>query len=316
MPSFLRAPSSSQLMYWTRPWKSPRRSSMMRLLGRTSLRNGRSFTFPNCLVSSRSCSSSSRSGLLDLRLVFLSGLPPRHHYPPRLLSLALAKGRGKNFEGSSPPSQLQVGGLLSRHWRAWQSCRADKQTVVVLWDGYRVLFHHLPPVSLEPWELPSCSFGSVRVQALREVSKMLLKEALELVGQLGLGFYSQLFLVEKVTGGWLPIIDHLTLNGFITLTKFQMEIMASVSGSIRKGDWMFSIDVKDAYCTSTFLSVRNPVRIYGFASRDGSTSSVPYVSFCPRPHRCSPESSFWFRSGLIGSSVVCMAFLLFFRRSS
>ena len=48
-------------------------------------------------------------------------------------------------------------------------------------------------------------------------------------------------------GGWRPVIDLLALNGFVTLTKFQMETMASVFGSIWKGDWMLSIDLKDAY---------------------------------------------------------------------
>ena len=32
---------------------------------------------------------------------------------------------------------------------------------MVLQDGYKVPFHHLPPVSLEPRELPFCSLGSV-----------------------------------------------------------------------------------------------------------------------------------------------------------
>ena len=65
-----------------------------------------------------------------------------------------------------------------------------------------------------------------------------------LSGLLQLGY---LFLVEKATGGWRPIIDLSALNGFVTLTKFRMETVASVLGSIRKGDWMFSIDLKDAY---------------------------------------------------------------------
>ena len=36
----------------------------------------------------------------------------------------------------------------------------------VLRNGFRVLFHHLPPMSLKPRELPSCSLGSVRAFAL------------------------------------------------------------------------------------------------------------------------------------------------------
>ena len=131
------------------------------------------------------------------------------------------EGRGRNFEGSSLPSQPQVGGVFGWHWRVWQSFSADEWTVALLRDGYRVPFHHLPPVSLNPRELQE------------EVSKMLLKGALETVDQPGPGFYSQLFLVEKVTGGWQPDIDLSALNGFVKLMKFQMETVISVLGSIR-----------------------------------------------------------------------------------
>ena len=43
------------------------------------------------------------------------------------------------------------------------------------------------------------------------------------------------------------MIDLSILIGFVTLTKFSMEMVLAVLGSIRKGDVMFSIDLKDAY---------------------------------------------------------------------
>ena len=73
------------------------------------------------------------------------------------------------------------------------------------------------------------------------LSKMLQKGALESVDQPGAGFCSHLFLVQKVTGGCRPLIDLSTLNGYVTLTKFRMETVVSVLGSIRKGDWMSSV---------------------------------------------------------------------------
>ena len=137
---------------------------------------------------------------------------PLRWHPPRLLPLLPVEGRGKIFKASSPLSQPQVGGVLSRHWRVWQSFGASEWTVTVLWDGYRVPFHHLPPVSLDPRELPSCSPGSVRALAIREgVFKMLLKGTAEPVDQHGPGFYSRLFLVEKVMGaGSLSLICRLS----------------------------------------------------------------------------------------------------------
>ena len=76
---------------------------------------------------------------------------------------------------------------------------------------------------------------------------MLQKGALEVVEDPGLGFYSRLFLVEKATGGWRPVIDLSPLNGFVQLTPFRMETVTSVLASIREGDFLASIDLKDAY---------------------------------------------------------------------
>ena len=105
--------------------------------------------------------------------------------------------------------------------------------------GYRLPFHHLPPVSLDPRDLPSCSLESLQVLALQEeIDKMIQKGALEIVDQPGLGFYSCLFLV-KATGGWALVIDLSALNCFVMSMKFRMETIVLVLGSIRKRDWMF-----------------------------------------------------------------------------
>ena len=76
---------------------------------------------------------------------------------------------------------------------------------------------------------------------------MLAKGALEIARDPGPGFYSSLFLVEKATGGWRPVIDLSHLNDFVQLTSFKMETVASVLLSVREGDFLASLDLKDAY---------------------------------------------------------------------
>ena len=61
---------------------------------------------------------------------------------------------------------------------------------------------------------------------------MLVTDALEIVLDLGPGFYSRLFLVEKATGGWHPVIDLSHLNEFVLQTPFKMETVASVLLSV------------------------------------------------------------------------------------
>ena len=74
--------------------------------------------------------------------------------------------------------------------------------MTVLWDGYRVPFTDSPPpLSRTPVSFPMYRAGSPRAQALRqEVEVMLAKGALEIALDPGPGFYSRLYLVEKVSG--------------------------------------------------------------------------------------------------------------------
>ena len=121
--------------------------------------------------------------------------------------------------------------------------------VTVLRDGYRVPFKDSPPpLARTPVSFPTYRAGSPRAQALRqEVEAMLAKGALEIARDPGPGFYSRLFLVEKATGGWRPVIDLSHLNDFVQLTPFKMETVALVLLSVREGDFLASLDLKDAY---------------------------------------------------------------------
>ena len=171
--------------------------------------------------------------------------------------------------------------------------------VGVLRDGYRVPFHHLPPVSLVPRELSSSAPGTDRVLALQEeVNKMLLKGAMELMEQPGPGFYSRFFLVEKVMRGWSPVIDLPSLNNFITITKFRMKTVASVLGQSAKWASVLNRSSGRLFSDPGPLGV-SPV--YAFASRVLSTSSRRCASACPQLRRSS-ESSLWFRRGSIGGA--------------
>ena len=116
-------------------------------------------------------------------------------------------------------------------------------------DGYRVPFTDSPPpLARTPVSFPTYRAGSPRAQALQqEVEAMLAKGALEIARDPGPGFYSRLFLVEKATGGWRPVIDLSHLNDFVQLTSFKMETVALVLLSVKEGDFLASLDLKDAY---------------------------------------------------------------------
>ena len=173
-------------------------------------------------------------------------------FPPPL-EAPVAREVKEKVPGRSQPDgvtlPMRVGGCLSSHWRRWQEIGAETWVVTVLRDGYRVPFKDSPPpLARTPVSFPTYRAGSPRAQALRqEVEAMLAKGALEIARDPGPGFYSRLFLVEKATGGWRPVIDLSHLNDFVQLTPFKMETVASVLLSVREGDFLASLDLKDAY---------------------------------------------------------------------
>ena len=74
------------------------------------------------------------------------------------------------------------------------------------------------------------------------------KHAVELVhNQTSLGFFNQLFLVPKPNNRWRPILDLNNLNQFLKAQKFKMETPETIRRSPQQGEWVTSIDFKDAY---------------------------------------------------------------------
>ena len=103
---------------------------------------------------------------------------------------------------------------------------------------------HPPPLARSPVPFPTYRPDSERPLALlREIETMLTKGVLEIVPEPDPRFHSCLFLVEKSSGGWQPVIDLSSLNQ----TPFRMETPSSVLLAVRKGDLLASVDLKDAY---------------------------------------------------------------------
>ena len=192
--------------------------------------------------SSPSGQSGQRKKKVKARLPF--PLPPKA--PAALEEKVKAPGKSQP-DGVTLP--VRVWGCLAQHWRQWQAVGAETWVVTVLRDGYRVPFKDSPPpLSRTPVSFPTYRAGSPRAQALQqEVEGMLAKGALEIARNPGPGFYSRLFVVEKATGSWRPVIDLSHLNDFVQLTPFKMEIIALVLLSVREGDFLASLDLKDAY---------------------------------------------------------------------
>ena len=78
--------------------------------------------------------------------------------------------------------------------------------------------------------------------------QLLDKNAVELVkNPQSLGFCNRLFLVPKPNNRWRPILDLGKLNTFLKTQSFKMETPETIRTSLQTGEWVTSIDFKDAY---------------------------------------------------------------------
>ena len=146
--------------------------------------------------------------------------------------------RGSDFPGTR----------LQDFWQVWAKNHAHPRVVSLLQHGYRLDFKILPILSKIPLIL-SEYHNKNKDGALHEaVQAMLLKKAITHVRKpTTLGYYSRLFLVPKPMKQWRPVIDLSMLNNHLHVPTFKMETAESFRKWIRKGEWVTSIDLTDAY---------------------------------------------------------------------
>ena len=95
------------------------------------------------------------------------------------------------------------------------------------------------------------------LEALHQLTN---KNAVKLVkNQESLGFYNRLFLVPKAKNKWRPILDLSNLNKLLKAEKFKMETPEMIRTPLQTGEWVTSIDFKDAYL---HMPIQNQSRIY------------------------------------------------------
>jgi hypothetical protein len=111
--------------------------------------------------------------------------------------------------------------------------------------------------SLELTELPPFSgiretrvVGKQLLTLEKEIEDLLEKDAIEKVPpqRERAGFYCTFFVVPKQgTTKLRPILNLKPLNRFIIKQSFKMESLRTVKKAVQVGDWLVSIDLKDAY---------------------------------------------------------------------
>ena len=128
-------------------------------------------------------------------------------------------------------------------------------------------------------------FGGFEKQLIDDEIVMLKsKGAIEEVSSCSNEFLSNIFLVPKKTGDMRPVINLKPLNVFVQKIHFKMENINTALHTIAPGDYLVSLDLKDAYFSilmfkphRNFLRFKWSDQTYEFACLPFGYSLAPRV---------------------------------------
>ena len=143
---------------------------------------------------------------------------------------------------------LAVGGRLQKFWQKWQALGANPRVVSILQEGYMLRFKIRPPLTHSPL-IKSGYAHPVKSRCLKEALQDLINKLVveRVVVRSSLAFYNRLFLVPKPNNKWRPILDLSQLNVYLQTSTFKMETLETIRVSLQKGEWVTSLDFRDAY---------------------------------------------------------------------
>ena len=143
---------------------------------------------------------------------------------------------------------LPVGARLQNFWQTWLDLGAGPKVIQILREGYTLPFRIRPKLTRSPTVISRYVNPHRNSYLLEALHQLIDKNAVELAqNQKSLGFFNRLFLVPKSNNKWRPILDLSKLNLFLKVEKFKMETPETIRTSLQEGEWVTSIDFKDAY---------------------------------------------------------------------
>ena len=143
--------------------------------------------------------------------------------------------------------QLPQAGRLSYCTDMWTKVTCNSLILNIVKDGLKIQFLTLPPML----HLKSFPFSPARIASISKgVSTLLEKSAIKTITPNDDQFVSPIFEVPKRdTDEGRVILNLKVLNNYIVKTKFRLESFDVIFSMIRPGDYMVSIDLKDAFHT-------------------------------------------------------------------
>lgn len=141
------------------------------------------------------------------------------------------------------PVSSTIGGRLSLFADQWRS--SDEFLGGAVDNGIFVQWADLPPFPFDAGESTFSPSETILVQ--EEVEKLLDKGAIIRIPESQAHFVCSMFLVDKKDGSFRPVLNLKPLNAHTAPKHFKMEGLPVVKESLRKGDFMCTVDLSDAF---------------------------------------------------------------------
>ena len=177
-----------------------------------------------------------------------------------------------------------MGGRLQQFASQWRRITRDPWVLEVVSQGLTFRWKTRPCLKTEPWFFRPPNDQEKYARLQKEIDDLLLKRAIEETPRDLPAWYSLVFLVPKKSGGWRPVFDLSQLNQFLVIPKFRMESALTIMKSLAMGDWVVSIDVKDAYLHvpihpeyQKYLHLAFRGKVYKFTVLPFGVATAPYV---------------------------------------
>ena len=176
-----------------------------------------------------------------------------------------------------------VGARLKDFWKVWEKYSMHPRIVSLLRNGYALSFKSRPKLVKSPNFLSRYQNPQKEEVLRKSVEEMIQKRAITYVEKAhSPGFYSRLFLVPKPGNKWRPVIDLSLLNHYLRICTFKMETAECIRQSLRQGEWVCSIDIKDAYfhvpihpSSQKFLRFQTQKGIFQFLALPFGVATAP-----------------------------------------
>ena len=183
-------------------------------------------------------------------------------------------------EGVFSSQSVPVGGPVCQFVERWKRITNDPYELSSVAKGYRLRFTSPPLLFQTPWEIRFPK-GSQKIKGMqKQISPMLQKNAILEISPDTPGFYSNIFLVHKASGGWHPVIDLKQLNNHINAPHFCMHTISSVLSMVERGQNRSAGCVLS--CTNTsglrkYLRFSFKNKVYQFQVLSFSLNTAPQV---------------------------------------